>query len=235
MAHANRCPSPGIPPLRIELSDIPVDDGYQAYPFAIRVIEGYWGQATNMTTDDQLEYKFLIEDREFERGSDDSLFQHYLFNDLLISPTWAKYVFLHSLFGYEPLYLIDRFAIEKFGSTTIDDLQEEYRTHHRDPSLPDAEISGEMQTQSIASSHPPLLNLDSFEWLDANCDQSKVTPMGQSSPAVKEAITQYDLEKLETRLKASMAEMENRILEQIHQLRAQIMAIASDNGQMSAK
>lgn len=168
MAHANPCPNPGIPPLRIELSDIPVDEEDPRFPFAIKVIEQYWRQATSMTTDDQWEYKSLIEGEKFSmmdyNGFDiDSLIDHSLFNDLLISPTWAKYVFLYSLFGEESMFAIERFATEKFKSQMIDDLEEEYRAYHRDPSLPDGEVSGETQTQSIASSHPPLLNAGSTE------------------------------------------------------------------------
>lgn len=117
---------------------------------------------------------------------------------------------------------------------TIDDLEEEYRIYHRDPSLPGGEVSGETQTKSITSSHAPLLNSGSTEQLSANCDQSNVSPLDQPSPAVNEALTQYDLVKLETRLRASIVEMENRILKGVSELRTHVMASATNNDQMPA-
>lgn len=235
MAHVNPCPNPGIPPLRIEIWDIPVAETDEHYPPALKVFKAYWRQATNMTTIDQWEYKSLIEKEAFVGDYDaDPLICHDLFTDFLISPTWAKYVFLQSLFGDDNLFAIERFLDEKFLSLRIDNHEREYRFYHRDSSLPDAEVSGEVQTQSVASSHSSLLNPGSTEQLSANCDQSNVSPLNQSSLTVNEALTQNDLVKLETRLRASIVEMEKRILKGVHELRTHVMASATNNDQMPA-
>lgn len=246
MAHANPCPNPSIPPVELELQEIPVDETHPAFPLALRVFEGYWRQATNMTIDDQLEYESLIERCEFsmvdQNGDEiDSLIKDSLFNEFLIWPTWAKYVFLKSLFGEESISAIDDFAINVFGSVETLDLEKEYRTHYRDPNLPYGEVSGEVQTPSITPSHSPLLNSGSTEQLSADCDQSNVSSLlgqsssvveGQASPANNEHVTERDLEKLETRLRASIVDMENRILQQVYDLRTHVMAATINNDQM---
>ncbi|KAM0447880.1 hypothetical protein ACHAO4_008624 [Trichoderma viride] len=176
-----------------------------------------------MTIDDQLEYKSLIERVEFlmvdQNGKEiDSIIKHCLFNEFLISPTWAKYVFLKSLFGEESISAIDDFAANVFGSIETLDLEKEYRTHHRDPNLPYGEVSGEVQTPSITPSHSPLLNSGSTEQLSADCDQSNVSSLlGQSSSVVEG--------------QASPAN-NDRILQQVYDLRTHVMAATINNDQM---
>lgn len=198
-----------------------------------------------MTTDDQWEYKHLIEAEKFlmidQNGEyTESLISHLLFNDLLISPTWVKDVFLHSLFGDESISSTNKFVIETFNSFEILDFENEYRTHHRDPDLPDGEVTGEVQTSSIASPHSPLLTSGSTEQFSANCDQSNVSSfLGQSSPvaddqtssADDEPLTPHDLEKLQTRLRASIVEMEKRVLQKVYELRTHAGAATINNGQ----
>lgn len=223
-----------------------MEETHEEFPFARKVLEGYWRQATNMTTDDQWEYKRLIECEKFrmidQNGEDtESLISHFFFNDFLISPTWAKYVFLHSLFGDESISAIDNFVIETFKSFEILDFEKEYRTHHRDPDLPDGEVTGEVQTSSIASPHSPLLNSGSTEQFSANCDQSNISSLlGQSSPVADDQtlsvdddpLTPYDLEKLETRLRTSIIEMEKRILQKIYELSKDVRAATINNYQI---
>ncbi|PON27703.1 hypothetical protein TGAM01_v203470 [Trichoderma gamsii] len=235
----NPCPNPGIPPVSIELRDIP-STTQPGFALALRVLEGYWRQATNMSTEEQWDYKSFIENSYFFRHDEggkeiDSPENHILFNELHVTPTWGRYVFLKSLFGEEFTSIIDYFAIDIFESVETLDLEDEYRTYHRDPNRPYSETSREVQTPYTAPSDSSLPNSNSTEYLSTNRDQSNIpSPLGQSSSVNNQLLMQRDLKRLEARLKASIVEMGNKILEEVYELREHVMAAEANNDQMSS-
>lgn len=220
---------------------MPIVEVHWAFPLALRVLKGYWRQATNMTTDDQWEYKHLIECCCFFMHDEDeqkieSPIDHFLFKSLLISPTWAKYVFLKSLFGEESITAIDKFVVKSFKSLETLDLEKDYRTHHPDKYPTSGEASGEAQTPSTAPPDSCLLDSGSTEHIGANPDQPDTSSLlGQALLLKDQPLTLHDLVELETRLKASLVEMETRILGQVHELREHVMAATTTNDQMPAK
>lgn len=143
-------------------------------------------------------------------------------------------MFLKSLFGEEFTSIIEYFAIDIFKSVETLDLEDEYRTYHRDPNLPYSETSREVQTP-YAPSDSSLPNSNSTEYLSTNRDQSNIpSPLGQSSSVNNQLLMQRDLKRLEARLKASIVEMGNKILEEVYELREHVMAAEANNDQMSS-
>lgn len=134
MAPTNPCTNPHLPPIRIELSDIPCDERHAQYFNGVLVVKAYWRQATNMTLEDQVEYKTLIEQQRFETqppwvfsGQGD----HSVYKSCQASPTWAKYVFIKAL-EFETCDL-DSQAQGIFGSLRISDFGNSYRAYHQEP------------------------------------------------------------------------------------------------------
>ncbi|KAM0447879.1 hypothetical protein ACHAO4_008623 [Trichoderma viride] len=112
MAPANPCTNPNLPPIRIELSDIPCDESHAQYINGVLVVKAYWRQATNMTLKDQVEYQTLIEQQCFE-----------------MQPPW--YVFIKALdIG---TYDLDSEVQGIFGSLRIGDFGNSYRAYHPEP------------------------------------------------------------------------------------------------------
>ncbi|PNP39696.1 hypothetical protein TGAMA5MH_08367 [Trichoderma gamsii] len=194
-----------------------------------------------MSTEEQWDYKSFIENSYFfmhdEGGKEiDYPTNHILFDELIVTPTWGRYVFLKSLFGEEFTSIIDPFAIDIFKFVETLDLEDEYRTYHRDPNLPYSETSREVQTPYTAPSDSSLPNSNSTEYLSTNRDQSNIpSPLGQSSSVNNQLLMQRDLKRLEARLKASIVEMENKILEEIYELREHVMVATANNDEMPAK
>lgn len=128
----NPCTNPNLPPIRIELSDIPCDESHKQYPNGVRAVKAYWQQATNMTLEDQVEYKTLIEQQHFTWSTPRfSLKDFSVYKSCQTSPTWAKYVFIKAM-------VIDNTALDNqmqgtFGSLEICDFEVCYRIYNPDP------------------------------------------------------------------------------------------------------
>ncbi|KAK1246336.1 hypothetical protein MKX08_000138 [Trichoderma sp. CBMAI-0020] len=114
MERMNPCMNPNIPPIRIELSDIPCDDSHPHYANGVAVVKAYWQQATNMTLDDQAEYKTLIEQQQFlkQRAALLAPHQHGVFKSCQISPTQVECI---------------------YKSLKIENLETDYRAYNPNP------------------------------------------------------------------------------------------------------
>lgn len=134
MAPINPCTNPNLPPIRIELSHIPCNESQAQYVNGVLAVKAYWRQATNMTLEDQVEYKTLIEQQRFEKqGSwDISVPSDYsIYKSCQASPTWAKYVFIKALDISTPA--LDGQMQGIFGSLGISDFEQCYRAYNPEP------------------------------------------------------------------------------------------------------
>ncbi|KAL9476222.1 hypothetical protein ACSS6W_006063 [Trichoderma asperelloides] len=213
MRHTNPCPNPNIPPLRIELSDIPCNESDEHYPMAVSAVKAYWRQATNMTIEDQIEYKGLVENKDYYEQGASTWFSAFLaiWSLCETSPTWAKFVFLEALY-YDTLPCSFYTLMQSvFESLKIEDFEKDYRTHNPEP----ARVKKRKATEQL---HPPEAKLK------ANRNQPNASsPLGQPSPVIggqaspvnNQPLTQRDLERLENRLKEHIDGRIKRIREGI--------------------
>ncbi|KAL5088118.1 hypothetical protein Trisim1_007281 [Trichoderma cf. simile WF8] len=65
LVRPNPCPAPSVPPMQIEIEDIPVDISHEFYISAVKAVKGYWAQATNMNAVDQQQYKDILKAESF--------------------------------------------------------------------------------------------------------------------------------------------------------------------------
>ncbi|KAL7918559.1 hypothetical protein ACQKWADRAFT_330550 [Trichoderma austrokoningii] len=193
---ANPCTKPNLPPIRIELSDIPCDESHQQYFNGLKAVKAYWRQATNMTLEDQVEYKTLIEQQRFERPMPwlfSSPEDHSVYKSCETSPTWAKYVFINALDINTSL--LDDHMKEVFGSLKICDFEECYRTYNPEPAR---------ELKRKAADQPQRQTRD-FSQRDAS-----VTP-------VQSFLLEADLQRLENHLKdlidGKLDEIRNSVLD----------------------
>ncbi|KAK0762165.1 hypothetical protein N5P37_004968 [Trichoderma harzianum] len=114
------CASPHLPPIRIDLSDIPIDYTDEQYLHARSAVEAYWKQAYNMTKVEQMEYQQLIKEELYKkegklvtRPSD-----HNVYRACRKKPNWARFIFIHAI--YDALELLDRHLLEEHHYTSVD-------------------------------------------------------------------------------------------------------------------
>ncbi|KAL6889071.1 hypothetical protein GGI43DRAFT_416390 [Trichoderma evansii] len=212
MAHINPCPNPNIPPVSIELYDIPCNESHEQYPNAIRAVKAYWRQATNMTFEDQIEYKGIVE-YMFTFEQEPLLWRSKcssLYKSCKASPTWAKYVFIKAMYGGAKIHNLDAQVLGIFKSLKIEDFERDYRTHIPDP----ARVKEGTPTEQF----PPPAAQSS-----AKRSQPNAPPplKWSSSPVMNQPVTQQDLERLETRLK-------EHIDDHIRKIRESIVAVFSE-------
>lgn len=187
MAHINPCPNPNIPPLKIELSDIPCTESHEQYPNAIRAVRAYWRQATNMTFEDQIEYKGLIE-YMFAYEQEASLWRSKCssnYKSCKASPTWAKYVFIKAMYGGSKIHNLDTQVLGIFKSIKIEDFERDYRTYNPNPAIVKTE---QLPTPAAQSSTKRSL-------------PDEPSASRRSSLVTNQPVTLQDLEGLEIRLK----------------------------------
>ncbi|EHK44704.1 uncharacterized protein TrAtP1_002818 [Trichoderma atroviride] len=185
MTLINPCLNPNIPPIRIELSDIPYKDYHEQYHYAVRVVKGYWRQATNMTIEDQVEYKTLIEQQQFVRQglANYTPSSHSVYGSCHVSPTWAKYIFLKSLYCNVKMPTLDRQVQGTAKCDIIEDLERTYRTYC-------PKQARELKRKETRPSEVQMATILS---------QSNDSPLLTNTSAVTS-----DLESLEVRLKEYM-------------------------------
>ncbi|PON27704.1 hypothetical protein TGAM01_v203471 [Trichoderma gamsii] len=191
MAPSNPCTNPNIPPIHIELSHIPCNESHAQYVNGVLVVKAYWRQATNMTLEDQVEYKTLIEQQRFEKQGPSMLFSapsdHSVYKSCQASPTWAKYVFIRALGVGTPA--LDSQVEGIFGSLNISDFEQCYRAYNPEPARV---LKRRAESQLLQRSN------DFSQW--------DIFPA-----AVQTLPDEGDLRELEDRLKEYMDDHLNRI------------------------
>lgn len=246
MAHINPCPNPQLPPLQIELTDIPLRESHPQYTRGIRVVEGYWQQAMNMTTEDQQEYKKLIEDQAFFVGQNARFApsKHTVYRDLKVRPTWAKYIFIRALYVDRPMDHLDAIVKGLFQSLEIRNFDNKYREYHARPTkAKKRKADNDFQRLSGGASGgaqtPPILPPGS-SLPNSGPDHGQpnaVSLLGHSSPIVGGCSSlvicghssQHDLEQMENRLKSYIADANQKIREQVKGLRLSHFEAARSN------
>lgn len=211
MAHINPCPNPNIPPLRIELSDIPCNES-DKYPDAVRAVKAYWRQATNITIEDQIEYKGLVENTHCHNkgGLPWGPIFFAIWSSCEASPIWAKFFFIKSLYCVLPPSF-DTLMLCVFKSLQIEDFENDYRTHNPEP-IRVKKHKGPEQLQ------PPEAKLKvnrSQPNATSALEQSSPVVGGPASPVNNQPVTQRDLLRLENRLKEHIEGHIKRIREGI--------------------
>ncbi|KAL6829493.1 hypothetical protein J3E69DRAFT_365092 [Trichoderma sp. SZMC 28015] len=132
------CASPHLPPIRIELSDLKIDHTHEQYLRAEAAVKAYWRQATNMTENEQKEYRRLLNEKLYElegklltRPSD-----HNVYRSCRQKPNWARFIFLYAIYeDLSNLDNLDKFLVSERGYTHLGhkDLTSTYRKHRPVP------------------------------------------------------------------------------------------------------
>ncbi|KAL7905088.1 hypothetical protein GGI35DRAFT_489306 [Trichoderma velutinum] len=148
--HPNPCPNPNIPPLRLEIEDIPIAKNHPQYSHAVAAITAYWRQATNMALSDQKEYRDLVASSAFivPKSAEGTPSQHKLYKAIKNNPTWARYVIFHSIYG-KVKSLAEHVKLAH-GSDVMDNFFEEYCKLH-----PWHGGLKKRQSESITEGQPP--------------------------------------------------------------------------------
>lgn len=130
VTHPNPCPNPGIPPLRLEIEDIPISQSHPQYSHALAAVTAYWRQATNMALSDQQEYLELIASSAYvvSKSAEGTPSQHKLYKAIKAHSTWARYVMFHSVYGN--VRSLAEHVKQAHGSDTIRNFFDQYCKHH---------------------------------------------------------------------------------------------------------
>ncbi|KAL7943639.1 hypothetical protein V8C42DRAFT_346562 [Trichoderma barbatum] len=150
VAHQNPCPNPHIPPLRLEIEDIPISKNHPQYSHAVAAITAYWRQATNMALSDQKEYTDLVASLAFTvpKSAEGTPSQHKLYKAIKTRPTWARYVMFHSIYG--SVRSLAEHVRLAHGSDVMGNFFDKYCKHHPWP-----EVLKKRRRESIAEGQPP--------------------------------------------------------------------------------
>ncbi|PNP53889.1 hypothetical protein THARTR1_05706 [Trichoderma harzianum] len=130
VTHPNPCPNPNIPPLRLEIEDIPISKNHPQYSHAVAAITAYWRQATNMALSDQKEYRDLVASSAFivPKSAEGTPSQHKLYKAIKNNPTWARYVMFNAIYG--KVKSLAEHVKTAHGSDVIGNFFDKYCKHH---------------------------------------------------------------------------------------------------------
>ncbi|KAL6792185.1 hypothetical protein GGI42DRAFT_346553 [Trichoderma sp. SZMC 28013] len=170
VTHPNPCPKPNIPPLRLEIEDIPIAKSHPQFSHAVAAITAYWRQATNMALSDQKEYRDLVASSAFivPKSAEGIPSQHKLYKAIKNNPTWARYVMLNAIYG--KVKSLAEHVKTAHGSDVMENFFNEYCKHH-----PWRGGLKKRQRESIAEGQPPRKK---HAEAPASCD-SAVTSSGK--------------------------------------------------------
>ncbi|KAF3067624.1 hypothetical protein CFAM422_008601 [Trichoderma lentiforme] len=150
VTHPNPCPNPNIPPLRLEIEDIPIAKNHPQFSHAVAAITAYWRQATNMALSDQQEYRELVASSAFivPKSAKGTPSQHKLFKAIKNNSTWARYVMFNAIYGR--VKSVAEHVKTAHGSEVMENLFNEYCKHH-----PWQGGLKKRRSDSIAEGQPP--------------------------------------------------------------------------------
>ncbi|KAL7953754.1 hypothetical protein V8C34DRAFT_308915 [Trichoderma compactum] len=150
VTHPNPCPKPNIPPLRLEIEDIPIAKSHPQFSHAVAAITAYWRQATNMAFSDQQEYRDLVASSAFlvPKSAEGIPSQHKLYKAIKNNPTWARYVMLNAIYG--KVKSLAEHVKTAHGSGVMENFFNDYCKHH-----PWQGGLKKRQRESIAEGQPP--------------------------------------------------------------------------------
>lgn len=204
-AHVNPCPTPQIPPARLEYADIPVSISDEHYTRAQACVRAYWAQATNMTSTDQDEFRMMLKDRAFyvEESAIAAPSNHRICRALKKQPTWARYVFVKAL--YPDSKHVDDFALKYFQSNAINDFTQDYRNYRP------VDKKRKKNGPDLRFPNPNVLSVNSLE---------------QRLTAIEETIAEF---RSENRARFShVNERQTLIIEELEQTRQQLDRYGDD-------
>ncbi|KAK4064747.1 uncharacterized protein Triagg1_8934 [Trichoderma aggressivum f. europaeum] len=150
VTHPNPCPNPNIPPLRLEIEDIPIAKSHPQFSHAVAAVTAYWRQATNMALSDQQEYRDLVASSAFivPKSAEGIPSQHKLYKAIKNNSTWARHVMLNAIYG--KVKSLAEHVKTAHGSDVMENFFNEYCKHH-----PWQRGLKKRQRESIAQGQPP--------------------------------------------------------------------------------